>query len=160
MNALRYLGGIVAAAVIGWLAAQLQSRGFAPLVLMPLATGLVLGLTLRKLAGALAIGRRQALWGALLFAIVSVLTEHTWLYQDFRRQWQAEREANPQVAMFRPAEPLSMAEYFRREASSMRVALWCLDAALVVASTVMVVTFHREKVVVADDANRPLTSDL
>jgi hypothetical protein len=153
MNALWYLGGIVAAAVIGWLAAELQTRGFAPLLLMPLATGLVLGLTLRKLAGALEIGRRQALWGALLFAFVSVLAAHTWLYQDFRRQWQVERETNPQVAMFRPAEPLSVAEYFRREASPLRTMFWCLDAATLVATTAIVVALYFKKFVVADDAN-------
>ena len=129
MNALWYLGGIAAAAAIGWLAAQLHAHDLAPVILLPLAAGIALGFTLQKLAKALVIGRRQAIAGAILFAIVAVLTEHTWLYQDFRRQWQREREANPQVAMFRPAEPVTPAEYFRREASPLRTALWCLDAA-------------------------------
>lgn len=153
MNALWYLGGIAAAAAIGWLAAELHSHDLAPFLLLPLATGLTLGFVLRSFAGALKISRRHAIAGAILFATMTVLSTHTWLYRDFRRQWQRERDANPQVAMFRPAEPLSPTEYFRREATPLRTMFWCLDAAILVASTEVMVTMNRKKFVVADDAN-------
>jgi hypothetical protein len=94
-----------------------------------------------------------------LFALLAVFAEHTWLYRDFRRQWQAERAANAQVAMFRPAEPWSSAEYFQHEASPTRTALWCLDAALLTAGTAFVVAMNRKKFVVADDANKTPTPE-
>lgn len=158
MNAVWYLGGVAAAAAIGWLAALLHSHDLAPILLLPLAAGLALGFSLRKLSKALNISRRHAIAGAVLFALVAVFAEHAWLYQDFRRQWQVERDANPRVAMFRPAEPLSPREYFQREATRMRTAFWCLDAAVLVTSTVAVVAIQRKKFVVADDA-KPLTPD-
>jgi hypothetical protein len=154
------LGGLAASVGIGWPVAQLHSHGFAPVILLPLAAGLALGFALRKLARALRISHRHAVAGALLFALLAIFAEHTWLYRDFRRQWQAERAANAQVAMFRPAEPWSPAKYFQHEASPTRTMLWGLDAALLVAGTVIVVALNRKKFVVPDDANRPLTSDL
>jgi hypothetical protein len=153
-----YLGGIAAGAAIGSFAAGCHLSGWAPVGLVSLGVGVALGYVLSKLSAASGIGcpRRLAV-GALIFALVAVFAEHTWLYHDFRRQWQAARASDPQVALFRPAEPWTPAEYFRHEISSGRVALWCVDAVLIVAGAVGVVLVRRgantKKLVVADDAN-------
>jgi hypothetical protein len=156
-----FLGCTAAATAIGWLSALIDLGGWAPVGLLSLAVGVGLGLCVAKLATVFEVTcRRRLVAGTLLFALVTVFSEHAWLYRDFRRQWQAERDANPQVAMFRSTEPWSPAEYFQREASPTRTALWCLDAALIAIGAVTVVAIASKKFVVADDANQSLTSDL
>ena len=151
-----YLGGIVAGAAIGWFAAKCHQSGIAPVGLVSLGVGLALGFVLAKLAASTGITCRKRLAvGAVVFALVAVFVEHTWLYRDFRRQWDDARAMNPQVALFRPAEPWSPAEYFRRETSSGQIALWCVDAALIVAGAVSVVLLQNSRFVVADDAKAP-----
>ena len=143
----------MAAAAIGWLAAICHLGGWAPLGLLSLAVGVGLGFCAAKLAASLGVScPKRLVVGTLFLALVTVFAEHAWLYRDFRRQWQAERDANPQVAMFRPAEPWSPVEYFQREASPTRMALWCLDAALVMTGAVIVVAIKSRRFVVADDA--------
>jgi hypothetical protein len=164
MIAYWYLGGIAAATALGWLAVQCHLHDLAPVGLLPLGIGLLLSFTLTKLAAATGIGRRQQIVGAILFSFLVIFSEHTWLYRDFRRQWQEARAANPQVALFRPAEPWTPAEYFKHEASGARVTLWCVDAALIVVGTVGVMIMKRKpnetQFAVAGDAKEPLTSDL
>jgi hypothetical protein len=158
-----YLGGIIAGATIGWIAAKCHQSGLAPVGLLSLGVGLALGYVLAKLAASTNIfcHKRLAV-GAVVFALVTVFAEHTWLYHDFRRQWQDARDTNAQVALFRPAEPWSPAEYFHHEVASGRIALWCVDATLIVASAVGVALFQNRRFVVADDAKIPRrpTSDL
>ena len=151
-----YLGGIVAGAAIGWIAAKCHQSGMAPVGLVSLGVGLALGFVLAKLAASTGITcpKRLAV-GAVVFALVAVFVEHTWLYHDFRRQWQDARDNNAQVALFRPAEPWSPAEYFRHEIASGRSTLWWVDAALVVAGAVSVVLLQNRRFVVADDAKQP-----
>jgi hypothetical protein len=132
-----YGAGAVAAIVIAWLAALVHASGHAPLGLVPLAVGISLGAILKKIAGTQRLpGRRSLISGTLLLAMLTVFAEHAWLYRDFRRQWQESREKSPQVAMFRPAEPPSPAEYFQDEATTARATLWTIDALLIVASAV------------------------
>ena len=66
--------------------------------------------------------RRSLILGTILLAILTVLAEHTWLYLDFRRQWQEAREKSPQVAIFRPESPWSLQEFFAIEATPQRTA--------------------------------------
>jgi hypothetical protein len=151
---------MAAGAAIGIMAARFQLAGFAPLGLLPLAAGITLGYLVSKLATATGeIGARRLVARAAFFAFVAVLVEHTWLYHDFRRQWQDARTANPQVALFRPAEPWTPAEYLRHEVASGSVKLWCVDAALIVAGALSVVFVRRgateKQIVVADDASSP-----
>jgi hypothetical protein len=132
-----YLVGALVAVMIGWCAAQMQLASLSPVVLLPLAAGFALGVVLTGLAAITRLtARRQLLIGAALLSILAVLAEHAWLYHDFRRQWQEARGKSPQVAMFRPETPWSPAEYLAREASPSRMALWCVDAALVTVATV------------------------
>jgi ABC-type uncharacterized transport system permease subunit len=133
-----YGAGAVAAIVIAWLAALVHASGHAPFGLVSLAVGIFLGAALARIAGTLRVpeSRRHRIIGTILLAITAVLAEHAWLYSDFRRQWHESREKSPQVAMFRPAEPPSPAEYFRDEATTARAILWCADALLTVASAV------------------------
>jgi hypothetical protein len=142
-----YLGGIAAAIAIAWLAAQVQLTGHAPLGIVSLGVGLALGATLVAL-GSLAdvCCRKRLILGTLLFSILTVATQHAWMYRDFHRQWHAAQTANPQVAMFRPGEPWSPREYFAREATASRIALWTVDAAAIVATaTSMIVLWQRRK---------------
>jgi hypothetical protein len=165
MNYRWYLGGVGSAAAIGWIAARWHLSGLAPVGLVSLAVGAALGFVVAKLAAATGVDCPKRLFvGTVVFAIVLLFAEHTWLYHDFRRQWQEVRLANPQLEMFRPAEPWTPAEYFRRELAFGRAALWCLDAVLIATGALGVVFIKRgasaSKSVVADDANNPLTSDL
>jgi len=127
----------MAAIAIGGLAATIHLAGFAPVGVLPLGVGLALGAILTGLAAVTRVtcGKRLIV-GAALLAIVAALAEHAWLYRDFRRQWHEARAKSPHIAMFRPETPWSPAEYFAHEASPGRVALWCVDAALVTAATV------------------------
>ncbi|MGD9635539.1 MAG: hypothetical protein AB7I57_07175 [Pirellulales bacterium] len=147
---------------MGWLAAQCHLAGRAPVGILSLAVGIALGWGAATLAAWVGVVcRKWLVTGAVLFALVAIFTEHAWLYRDFRRQWH-EARLNPQVAMFRPEEPWSPAEYMRHEASGPRIALWGVDAVLIAAGTLGVVLLRRPAIhgdadknrfVVADDAN-------
>jgi hypothetical protein len=100
--------------------------------------------------------RKQLVVGTTIFALVAVLTEHAWLYHDFRRQWGEARAREPQVALFRPEEPWSPAEYVLNEWSPGRAALWCVDASLIVASAVGVVLVRNRAVKSASQATQPI----
>jgi len=128
--------GAVAAIVIAWLAALVHASWHAPFGLVPLAVGIALGFVLVKIAATLRVedSRRKLIVGAILLAVVAVLAEHAWLYLDFRRQWQAARERSPQVAIFRPEFPWSLPEFLENEATPQQVAVWCIDAALIIVS--------------------------
>jgi hypothetical protein len=146
-----YAGGMLAAVAIGWIAARLNVVGIAPVGLSSLCVGGVLGGTLTALAvsqsrrpgPAVLTGSPHVVIGTILLALVTILAEHAWLYRDFRRQWHAARANSPEVALFRPAAPWSPAEYFARELSADRAALWALDAVLVIAAAVIVVIVAR-----------------
>jgi hypothetical protein len=140
-----YGAGTVAAIVIAWLAALVHASGHAPIGLVPLAVGSGLGATLIAITSAQRIAnRRRLIVGTILLAIVMALAEHTWLYLDFRRQWHEAREKSPQVAVFRPESPWSPRQYFTIEATPERTLLWCVDAAIILASAVgTVVAFSR-----------------
>jgi hypothetical protein len=153
-----YLSSAVVAAAVGWLAARIHLSGWTPLGLLSLAVGIGLGFSISKLATATGICcRKRLVVGALLFAAIAVFAEHAWLYRDFRRQWNEARASEPQVAMFRREEPWSPTEYLRHEIAAGRVALWCMDAALIATGTLGTVLVGRsastDRVVVADDAN-------
>src|SRR5262249_36095664 len=87
----------------------------------------------------------RLLVAAGLVAILTVLSEHAWLYRDFCRQWREARANQPQVAMFRPEEPWSPAEYFRGEATPGRLVLWSVDAVVLVLSAVVTVLVWRRR---------------
>jgi hypothetical protein len=158
-----YVCGLALAAAVGWLAARCHLAGWAPVGILSLAVGIVLGLSVAKLAGVFGVsGRRRLVIGACLIGLAAIFAEHAWLYRDFRRQWREVREANPQVAIFRPETPWTPSEYLRFEATGPRVALWCVDAVLVLGGAIGAVMMRRptsssalapSEFVVADDAN-------
>lgn len=135
-----YLAGLAGAVAIGWFAAQCHLRGFAPVGLISLAVGAVLGACLICLAMAVVVGAGRALLvGTAILALVAAFSQHAFLYRDFRRQWTEARTNQPQIALFRPEEPWSPREYLSREATPARAMLWVADAALVVGAAVAVV---------------------
>jgi ABC-type uncharacterized transport system permease subunit len=141
-----YITGAGAAVAIAWLAAMLHLSGHAPLGLLSLGVGAALGAALNTLAAMLRVaGRSTTVVSTVIFALVTVLAQHAWLYVDFRRQWHEARAASPEVALFRPESPWSPAEYLTRELTPGRAALWALDAALVVAAAVAVVVWWQRR---------------
>jgi hypothetical protein len=131
------LGGIIAGVALGCVAAKLNVAGFAPVGILPLAVGIALGSATGRLAKYTDLkSRKRLIVATISFAILTILAEHAWLYRDFCRQWREARASQAQVAMFRPEAPWSPAEYFAHEATPGRVALWCVDGALVVAGAV------------------------
>ncbi len=157
-----YAAGSIAAVAAAWLAAVLHVSGRAPIGLVSVAVGAALGGLLSAIAASQRLaGRRHLVVGTVMLALVAVLAQHAWLYRDFRRQWQEARARSAEVALFRPETPWSPGEYFRRELTPQRAALWCLDAALVAAAatgTVYSLQRNRHRFGLAADANHP-TSD-
>jgi hypothetical protein len=76
-------------------------------------------------------GSRFLLLSTVLFAVITIVSEHAWLYQDFRRQWSQSRQKSAAVAMFRSEAPPGPREYLAHEWQPM---LWLTDAALIVAA--------------------------
>jgi hypothetical protein len=137
-------GGAAAAVTLGWVAAKLNVSGFAPVGLLPLGIGIALGASVCGLVGRGGVPRWSRLViGTTAFGILAALAEHAWLYRDFCRQWREARAGQTQLAMFRPETPWSATEYFAREATPGHVALWCADAAILVAAAVGVVVWRR-----------------
>lgn len=153
-----YVAGAVAAIAVGWLSSLVHASGHAPIGLVSLSVGVVLGAILAKLAANQRItGRRQLIIGAISIAILTILAEHTWLYLDFCRQWKTSREKSPQVAMFRPENPPSPRDYFANEWSAKTAAIWISDAVIIIASTFATFWILTPATRVPDP--RPLTPD-
>jgi hypothetical protein len=147
-----YITGAGAALAIAWLAAMLHVSGHAPLGLVSLGVGAALGALLSAIAasghrpkGGRLAGQRLLVLSTIIFAIVTVLAQHAWLYIDFRRQWHEARAASPEVALFRAESPWSPAEYLAHELTPKQAALWALDAALIVAAAVGVVVWWQRR---------------
>jgi len=141
-----YITSAGAALAIAWLAAMLHVSGHAPLGLVSLGVGAALGATISVIAASQRLaGQRRLILSTLLFALLTVLAQHAWLYLDFRRQWHEARAASPEVALFRPESPWSPAEYLARELTPGRAGLWALDAALIVAAAVAVVVMWQRR---------------
>jgi hypothetical protein len=127
----------LAAVVVGLIAARFHRSGIAPVGLLSIAVGCMLGAVLGWLAKFFAVNcRTRLVLGTLALAAVTILAEHAWLYHDFRRQWHEARANSAEVALFRPETPWSPAEYFAREASEGRWALWLSDAAIITAAAI------------------------
>src|SRR5687768_12228756 len=95
-----YLAGAIAAISVAWLAAKLNIAGVAPIGILSLAVGALLGAVLGGIATLTHVTcRKQLVVGAIVLSILAVLSEHAWLYRDFRRQWHEARAANAHVAM-------------------------------------------------------------
>ena len=137
-----YGASTVAAIAIAWLASLVHASGSAPVGLTSLAVGIGLGVALSRIAAAAPMrpARRHLIIGAILLAIVTIIAEHTWLYLDFRRQWSKARE-QAQVAIFRPESPWSLREFFANQATSEQITVWCVDAAVILTSTLGTVVF-------------------
>jgi ABC-type uncharacterized transport system permease subunit len=143
-----YSLGLVAAIAVAWVGAMIHRSGHAPVGLVSLVVGAGLGAALCTIAAMLRIaGSQRLIICTIVLALVTVIAQHTWLYLDFRRQWHEARSNSPQVAMFRSESPWSPAEYLAHEATPRRVALWCVDAALVTSAAVgtMWIIQHNKK---------------
>jgi len=138
--ALYVLHGTVCALGIGSVAASLQIRGWAPVGIFPVLSGIVLGFVLFPAALIAGLDSRSRLiTTTVAFALMLVAFEHLFLYKGFRQQWRAARENNAQISLFRDEEPWSPAEYFVREITPMRALLWSLDAVLITSGAVATV---------------------
>jgi len=130
-----YVTGTVLAIVFACLAALIHLSGHAPVGIVSFGVGAALGAILSQLAATLQVaGRRGVLFGAVVVSLIAVLAQHAWLYAAFRREWHEGRKTSAHVAMFRDESPWSPRVYFSREATPQRIALWCVDAALIVSS--------------------------
>jgi hypothetical protein len=151
-----FAAGALAAVASGFVAARLNLWGLAPIGLLPIAVGCLLGAILGWLAAFAGVKCRvRLILGTIVLAAVTALAEHAWLYLDFRRQWHEARANSAEVALFRPETPWSPMEYFTREASSGRWALWFTDAAMITSAAVLTsltVLRYAPKTRIASDA--------
>jgi hypothetical protein len=137
---------LIAAIAFGWLAAIVHVSGHAPVGLLSLAVGVAVGAILHAIAATQRVaGRTRLVVGATLLALITVLAQHAWLYHNFRQQWHKARADSAEVALFRPEAPWSPKEYFTRELTPQRAALWSLDAALITAAAVGTVLIFQPK---------------
>src|SRR5262245_875592 len=105
------------------MAGMIYLSGYSPLGIVPLAAGVGLGLILAGLAGRFQVAlSKQLILLTLLLACIAVLSEHAFIYGDFRQQWRESRQS-PQVAMFRSETPPSLVEFFSSEATPERIGL-------------------------------------
>jgi hypothetical protein len=158
-----YVAGVIASILIAWLAATIHVSGNAPVGIISLGIGIALGTTLAGIAASQRLaGRLRLLVGTIILSLILVLAEHAWLYRDFRRQWHEARISSPAAALFRPEVPWSPAEYFARELTPQRAALWSLDVALITVAAIATMSLLARGQV--DSASRPTpeppTSDL
>lgn len=154
MKLLRWFAcGTVAAVAVAWLAMLVHRSGKAPLGLVSMGVGVALGVALGWIATKLRVRRsRGVVAGAVVLAMVAVAAQHAWLYREFRQQWHDSRQNSPQVAMFRAEEPWSPVDYLRHEMTSRQVALWCVDAALIVAAAVgSLLVIHKQEAGESED---------
>jgi hypothetical protein len=129
-----YLLGLIAAIAVAWIGGAIHQSGHAPLGLVSIGVGAALGAILATIAATLRVaGRRSRFIATLVFASVTILAQHAWLYASFRREWHEGRENSPRVAMFRDESPWTPWEYMAHEATRKRVTLWCVDAVLIMA---------------------------
>jgi hypothetical protein len=135
--------GALAAIGLAWVVAQVHLSGHAPVGLVSLGAGAVLGVALSRLAAEFRVGCRwRQTIGSVLVAILFVLAEHGWLYRDYRAQWQEARTTSATVALLRPETPPSAAEYFGHEWNP---GLWISDAVIIVTTAVATVVWLRAK---------------
>jgi hypothetical protein len=138
--------GALAAVAVGYVAALVSRTGWAPVGLASIGVGLALGLVLSALAAMTrTAGRRQLLVGTAVLALATVAATHVWLYRDFCSAWRAARIESTQLAMFRPEQPWSPAEYFARQLTPGRAVLWSVDAVLVAAAAVATVALWQRQ---------------
>jgi hypothetical protein len=133
--------GAIAAGVVGWIAAQVHLSGHAPVGLVSAGAGVLLGFLLMWLAGFAGVHcKHRLVIGTLLLAVLTIVSEHAWLYRDFRRQWVEAREKSTTVAMFRSESPPGPEVYFAHEWNP---ALWFTDGAIILAGAVGTVMILR-----------------
>lgn len=140
------LTGFIVSLAIAWCAARVYFSGQAPLGLLSIGVGMALGGIITAIGATLRVkSLRRAMVVAVVFAMVTVLSQHAWLYHGFRQQWQEARSKSPEVALFRPEAPWSPREYFAHELTWQRAALWCLDAVLITVSAAATTSIMIEK---------------
>jgi hypothetical protein len=163
---------MLASIAVAWFGAVLHAAGRAPIGLISISLGVVLGALIGSIAatghngrrGPVAVGRRVIL-AAVTLSVITILAQHAFLYLEFRRQWHEAREKSPHAALFRSEEfeddaPLSPADYFRHEATPRRIALWCIDATLITLSAATTTwLLHRHAAKFLAMPSPPLTPD-
>jgi hypothetical protein len=138
-----YTLGLLSAVAIAWLAAAIHASGRAPIGLISVAVGAILGTAVIAIAVMLRSpqrpGLRRLILATIALSLITILAQHAWLYLEYRRQWHEARASSPHAALFRSQQfqsdaPVSPSEYFWREATPRRITLWCLDATIIVVS--------------------------
>jgi hypothetical protein len=121
--------GAFAALCIGWLSAQIHASGHAPVGLTSFGIGAWLGVASGAIAASKRIGRAKSIViGTVVFALITIMSEHAWLYRDYCRQWQEERTRSVAAATFPNAAPPTISEWLKHEWNPL---LWLTDAVVI-----------------------------
>jgi hypothetical protein len=137
-----------AAVLVGIVSATVQVAGIAPLGIVSLLTGVVLGSVLAGIGRLANLRlRRLTLLIVVCVSLVAVAAEHAWFYRHYRLQWHRVRVDTPAVALFRPEEgPKSPLKYLAGEATPRQTVYWIVDALLLAAAaTGAVAVLNRKK---------------
>ena len=132
---------LCAAGAIGVAAGRAQAAGFAPLLIGPLISGVLLGTALAVGARFCGLVRRRWLLvasGAL--ALVTSCTVHGVLYRQYCDAWHRVRQEAPALDLFKPEEgPASPVPYLVEQAGGGRILLWLFDGGLILTATLVIV---------------------
>lgn len=133
------IASVVSGVSVGVAGGALQIAGVSPWVLYSLAAGGLVAIVLIGISATASLGSPR--WpAAVLAAVLVVATQHVWLYRAALENRKREAAEKPAVELFRPGQTeQSFVTYMRSEANAKSIALWTLDACLLVAAAVVIV---------------------
>jgi uncharacterized membrane protein (UPF0136 family) len=134
-------GGVAVASM------QVQQRGFAPAGVLSILIGLLLGGLLAWAARLTGMGHRPSgLIAALAVALLTVAGQHAIAYRAYREDSVTFAQSNPQLELVRATNPdfgpAGCREFFLAAARGGQGWFWLLDAALIIATTLLVLDFQ------------------
>lgn len=136
---------IVTGMCVGTASGAIQQTGFAPVGILSLAVGTLLGLVLVGAGGVLNLPRPR--WGGIALAVAAaVVSQHLWLYRAAMIAREKATRSQPAVELFKPGwTQESILQYFYSQASVTTVSLWLLDACLLGLATAIIVNWSSHR---------------
>ena len=135
------VASLAAAALIGFVSLELQQRQIAPVILLPLGTGALIGLIMTGVQRAIGVSTSAAARGlvAIAAAIACVAAQDAIAYWDYRRAYDGAIERAPQLALARSAtegfQAAGFSEFWRIQWAQSQP-WWAIDAVLITLASV------------------------
>ncbi len=136
----------LATAALAWIAVQLQTAGFAPVVLLPLLTGVAVAASIEGLACLAGVRlTRLCLAVACVGGLLVVAAEDYIDYCHYQGRYEALLKSSPKMELFRgenePAGPASFGRFMQIRLTESPV-WWTVDAVLTIAAALSWTVFR------------------